>query len=273
LKRSLLPTAAAKNLPDIGLRTADLTLTGQVLGSPNFMSPEQAEGRAQAIGPATDIYSLGALLYHLLTRQPPFQAETLTTLLKQVIETEPVRPRLLNPSIPCDLETICLKCLEKEAARRYPTARELAEELGRFLEDKSILAHPVGPAGKAWKWCRRRPALAGMSAALGLTFVLGLAGVLWQWRRATTGELLARQNAQAELRQRERAEASELLERRSAYAADMHLAQLALADNNHSLAWSLLSKYRPERKSAAGSGLLAPRPSPPASDLRGWEWR
>lgn len=231
----------------------ELTLTGQVLGSPNFMSPEQAEG-AQAIGPATDIYSLGALLYHLLTRQPPFQAETLTTLLKQVLETEPVPPRRLNPSIPRDLETIALKCLEKEPARRYTTAQELADELGRFLEDKPIQARPVSSAGKVWKWCRRRPALAAMAAALMLTAALGLAGVLWQWQQA-------RQNAQAELRQRERAEASE-------YAADMHLAQLAIADNNRALAISLLDKYRP----GAGSQISNLK-SQIQGDLRGWEWR
>ena len=112
---------------------------------------------------------------------------------------------------------------------------------------------PSSPAGKAWKWCRRQPALAGMSAALVLTFVLGLAGVLWQWQRA-------RQNAQAELRQRERAEAGE-------YAADMHLAQLALADNNRGLAVSLLDKHRPGRKSES------PEIQKSEIDLRHWEWR
>ena len=175
---------------DHGPRTRDLTLTGQVLGSPNFMSPEQAEG-ARAIGPASDIYSLGALLYHLLTRQPPFQADSLTTLLRQVIETEPVAPRLLNPSIPRDLETICLKCLEKEPPRRYSTAQELAEDLGRFLDDKPIQARPVSAAGKTWKWCRRNPVRAGLIAALVGALALGAAGVLWQWRRAE----LARQDA------------------------------------------------------------------------------
>jgi len=146
---------------------------------------------------------------------------------------------LLNPSIPRDLETICLKCLEKEPARRYATAQAVADELGRFLESKPIVARQVGPAGKAWKWCRRKPALAGMGMSLTLTFVLGMAGVLWQWHQA-------RQNAQAELRQRERAVTSELLERQSTYAADMLLAQQALAGNNHALALSLLDKYRPK---------------------------
>lgn len=228
--------------PDCGMQSLELTFTGQVLGSPNFISPEQAEGRPHAIGPAADIYSLGALLYHLLTRQPPFQADTLTTLLKQVVETDPLAPRLLNPSIPHDLETICLKCLEKEPSHRYPTALAMAEDLGRYLESKPISARPVGPAAKAWKWCRRRPALAGMTAAALVILMLGLSGVLWQWRRAT-------RNAQEK-------QASE-------YAADMRLAQLALA-NNRPLAVGLVKKY------AAKSGRGNPKSE---SEARGWEWR
>ncbi|MGA2501645.1 MAG: hypothetical protein ABSH20_28215, partial [Tepidisphaeraceae bacterium] len=175
--------------------------------------------------------------------------ETLTETLQQVLNTEPLPPRLLNPGIPRDLETICLKCLEKEAPRRYATAQDLAADLGRFLEDKPIQARPVGASGKAWKWCRRRPALAGMGAALALTIVLGLAGVLWEWHQAG-------QSAQAELRQRQRAEAS-------AYAADMHLAQLAVAGNDRSSALRLLNRYRP---APAGPSTLDPQPS---SDLRG----
>ncbi|MHC1767460.1 MAG: WD40 repeat domain-containing serine/threonine protein kinase [Verrucomicrobiia bacterium] len=225
---------------------SDLTVSGQVLGSPNFMAPEQAQGRHQEVGPPSDVYSIGALLYHLLTGRPPFQAASLTEVLRQVVTIEPAAPRLLNPSLPRDLETVCLKCLEKEVPRRYQTARELAEELGRFLEGKPIQGRPVGAAGKAWKWCRRRPALAGMGAALVLTGVLGLAGVLWQWHQT-------RQLAQAEFRQR--------------YAADMHLAQLALERNNRPLAISLLDKYRP-----SSSGLSTPNPQP-STDPRGWEWR
>jgi eukaryotic-like serine/threonine-protein kinase len=232
---------------------SDLTVSGQVLGSPNFMAPEQAQGRHGAVGPPSDVYAIGALLYHLLTGRPPFQAATLTEVLRQVVTIEPAAPRLLNPSLPRDLETICLKCLEKEAPRRYQTARELAGELGRFLEGKPIQARPVSAAGRGWKWCRRRPALAGMGATLALSLTLGLAGVLWEWRRATSGESLARQNAQAEFRQR--------------YAADMHLAQLAVERNNRPLAVSLLDKYRPD---SVQPSTLNHQPS---TDLRGWEWR
>ena len=124
------------------------------------------------------------MLYHLLIGRPPFKGKTLTETLQQVFHSEPVAPRSLNRSIPRDLETICLKCLEKEASRRYPTAQELADDLGRFLEDQPIQARPVGAAGRAWKWCRRQPALAGMGVVLLLMFVLGLSGVLWQSHRA-----------------------------------------------------------------------------------------
>lgn len=131
---------------------SDLTLTGRVLGSPNYLPPEQAEGRRGEVGPPSDVYSLGAILYHLLTGRPPFQAESLTGLLKQVIETDPVTPRLLNPSVPRDLETICLKCLEKEPRRRYSSAGQMADELGRFLEGRPIHARPIGLSEKLWPW-------------------------------------------------------------------------------------------------------------------------
>ncbi len=242
---------AKRMTPDVALATSELTLTGQVLGSPDFMAPEQAAG-SRAIGPGADIYSLGALLYHLLTRQPPFQADTLTKLLKQVIETDPVAPRLLNPGIPRDLETICLKCMEKQVPGRYVTAQALAEDLGRFLRGEPILARPLGVLGKAGKWCSRRPALAGMAAGLLAVFILGLAGVLWQWQRAT-------RMARAELQQRQRAQAGE-------YAADMHLAQLALNDNNRALALTLLDRYRPGGKAESGKQKAE-------NDPRGWEWR
>jgi len=145
---------------------SELTLTGQILGSPNFMPPEQGAGNRARIGPARDIYGLGALLYYLLTARPPFVAETFEATLSQVLNTEPAAPSQLNPSIPGDLETLCLKCLEKDPARRYPTAAELADELGRWLNGEPIRARSIGAAGKTWRWCRRKPALAAMAAAV-----------------------------------------------------------------------------------------------------------
>src|SRR4029453_18381584 len=126
-------------------------------------------------GPASCFFPLGAILHHLLTGRAPFAAESVTDTLQQVLHTEPVSPRLLNPAVPVDLETICLKCLQKESARRYMTAKELAEELGRFLRGEPIRARPVGLADKTWRWCRRKPALASsLVLALVLLLVLGM---------------------------------------------------------------------------------------------------
>jgi serine/threonine protein kinase/WD40 repeat protein len=155
--------AGASRAPD-----PSLTHTGQVLGSPNFMPPEQAAGNSANAGPASDVYSLGAMLYHTLTGRPPFLAETLTATLRLVAESEPIAPRSLVPTVPLDLETICLKCLAKEPSRRYGTAQELADELGRFLRDEPILARPAGRAEKFWRWCRRHPAMASVSAVAAL---------------------------------------------------------------------------------------------------------
>jgi serine/threonine-protein kinase len=134
-----------------------LTITGQVLGSPGFMPPEQTSGKTRQVGPATDVYGLGAILYHLVTGRPPFQAATIEQVLQQLREQEPVPPRLLNASVRRALETICLKCLEKEPAKRYPSAQELAEELSRFLRDEPIVARPASRLEKVCRWGRRKP--------------------------------------------------------------------------------------------------------------------
>ena len=139
---------------------SELTQTGQVLGSPSFIPPEQAAGKKEAIGPASDVYSLGAILYHVLTGRPPFVAETITATLRMVAENDAVSPRLLNASVPRDLETICLKCLEKEPARRYATAQQLTGDLDRFLSNEPIQARPISIVGKIHRWCLRNKALA-----------------------------------------------------------------------------------------------------------------
>jgi tetratricopeptide (TPR) repeat protein len=167
----------AKRLDDSQLSTPDpqLTLTGQVLGSPNFMPPEQATGNREAIGPASDVYSLGAVLYQLVTGRPPFLAATVPETLRLVAEAEPAGPRLLNPTVPRDLETICLKCLEKAPQRRYSTAQELADELGRFARDEPIRARPTNQAEKIRRWCRRNPGLAGsLAGVVALLLVVGI---------------------------------------------------------------------------------------------------
>jgi WD40 repeat protein/tRNA A-37 threonylcarbamoyl transferase component Bud32 len=153
-------------------RQAELTRTGQSLGSPGYAAPEQAlHGKADA---RTDVYGLGALLYHLLTGRPPFQGPTLDAILVQLLENDPLSPRRLNPSVPRDLETICLKCLLKQPEARYSTACEVEKDLDRFLHDQPILARPLGPFGKACRWARRHPGIAAMVAII----VMLIAGMI-----------------------------------------------------------------------------------------------
>lgn len=148
-----------------------LTATGQVLGTPSFMPPEQAEGNTSQIGPPADVYSLGAVLYNLLTGRPPFQAPSLLETLAQVRERDPVPPRILNPTVPRDLDTIALKCLEKSPARRFASANEIADELGRFLRGEPIVSRPIGQVQRGWRWCKRRPTAAALVAASSLAAV------------------------------------------------------------------------------------------------------
>src|SRR5207302_6980270 len=135
----------------------DQTQTGMILGTPSFMAPEQAEGNVRLVGPRTDIYGLGAVLYATLTGQPPFQAESGWQTTRQVIETPPVPPSKIVRNLPRDLETICLKCLRKAPHQRYGSAEDLAEDLRRFLRHEPIVARRVGVGERLWLWVRRNP--------------------------------------------------------------------------------------------------------------------
>ncbi len=163
----------AKYLPNSELETqnSELTLSGQVLGSPNFMPPEQAAGKHRELTPAADVYSLGALLYHLITGRPPFVADSVPATLRLVAETEPVSPRLLAPQLPRDLETICLRCLEKDPRRRYDTAQALEDELARFLRHEPIQARPLGQWEKFHRWTGRHPVIATLSGVIALLLI------------------------------------------------------------------------------------------------------
>jgi WD40 repeat protein/tRNA A-37 threonylcarbamoyl transferase component Bud32 len=215
----------------------DVTIDGTVIGTPSYMPPEQARGHTSSMSARSDVYSLGAMLYDLLCGRPPFRAETPVETLRQVLEADPVAPRLLNPRAPRDLETIVLKCLQKEPSRRYASAHEVADELGHYLAGEPISARAVTRLERGWRWCRRRPALASaMAVALGLFMVVAVASPIAVFHISR-----ARHLAEDRL-----------------YVSDMNLSQQALRASNLGRARDLLELHRP----VAGT-----------RDLRHWEWR
>jgi len=169
------------------------TRTGTLMGTPSYMSPEQAAGRTYDIGPLSDQYALGAILYEALTGRPPFLGATLLETIQQVRTQEPVRPTLLQPTTPHDLEVICLKSLQKEQSKRYANAKEMADDLRRFRNGEPIRARPVSLLERSWRWCRRNRRLAVLYAAVSiLLLMLALSGVLHSVRSLREQQAIAR---------------------------------------------------------------------------------
>jgi hypothetical protein len=192
----LVDEAGDPHVTDFGLAKRleaqpEATQSGTLLGTPAYMSPEQASGSRGAISTATDVYGLGTILYALLAGRAPFAGTTLVDTLEMVRNQTPEAPSAFNSRVPRDLEIICLKCLEKEPRRRYQSALALAEDLTRWLDGRPILARPVGPAARAWMWCRRNRALAAVAALLVLALFGGIAGIAWKWRDATRERIKA----------------------------------------------------------------------------------
>jgi WD40 repeat protein len=291
----LLDRKGIPRVTDFGLAKrieADSALTGsgQIMGTPSYMPPEQAGGKRGAVGPAADVYALGATLYCAITGRPPFQAATAMDTVLQVLNDEPVPPRRLNPSVPRDLETICLKCLEKEPDERYAGAAALAAELRRFLTGEPIAARPVTWPERAAKWARRKPTLAA-AYTLGLLALLlgGLGGAaVWQWRaaaRARDGEKQARsiaerardaaKSAKSEAeRQRDRADAARkeadtarVAEEKARAEAERQRERFERFEYGRAIR-AAHEEWR-QGNVAASLGLLEDT----RADLRGWEWR
>jgi serine/threonine protein kinase/WD40 repeat protein len=189
-----LSSVLCPKIADFGLakrfgaaRGDDRTMTqaGDILGTPSYMAPEQAEGKGSgSVGPGADIYAVGAILYEMLVGRPPFDAEDAVRTVLQVLNDDPTPPARLSTGIPRDLETICLKCLQKDPRKRYASAGQLADDLERFLEGKPIVARPVSTAERLWKWARRHPSIACLLGTTFLAILAALVGTTTMWTRA-----------------------------------------------------------------------------------------
>jgi WD40 repeat protein len=256
-------TAAVPKITDFGLAKnlnseGNLTASGAIMGTPSYMAPEQAKGERDA-SPAMDVYALGAILYELLTGRPPFKAANAVDTVMQVATEEPVPPRSLQPKLPTDLDTIVLKCLQKEPRRRYATAGALAADLRRFTTGEPILARPVGWGERAWKWARRHPAVAGLSVTLAVVLPAAFAGMTLLFLDAQAQRQQAERDAAVARTQSQRAEEKEKLaqereaaEKAASYRQRLTLAQFFWREGDPKGMRQVLHEVPPEK--------------------RGWEW-
>ncbi len=288
----LLDGQGQPHVADFGLARrlgngAGPTLSGALVGTPAYMAPEQAVGKAVQLTTAADVYGLGAVLYEMLAGRAPFEGETPLEVVAKVLSEEPAQPSRLRPGVPADLEVICLKCLRKEPSRRYGSAGELAEELARHLRGEPIRARPVGTWERAWRWARRRPSAAGLVAASVVAVVALVAAAVG----LAYSTKLAKSKSDLEIVREELEDSNERLWQagREKEAANAKLAvanrnlqreqeetekQRARADRLRYIAQiNLIDRLRQEGKLEVGARLLEQlRPRPGQDDLRGPEW-
>src|SRR5579884_1257277 len=232
------PKVSDFGLAKVVATDSHLTMSGQVLGTPSYMAPEQATGKPSLVGPLADVYALGATLYCLLVGRPPFQAATMVETIQQVLEREPVAVRQLNPAVERDLETICHKCLQKEPGKRYADAQELAADLRRYLAGEPIHARPVSRGERVWRWCRRNPVVAGLGTGFILALLLGTIVSCYFAVQARHGEQRANANA-------DRALLAQRLSERRLYVSRINLGQKAWRDGEIDLVEERLRQLEP----------------------------